>query len=141
LGLPRRKTETEASGEFQDKSVSLNQLTVGKLTGGIIQTHTSDNLGVKIIGATGIDFYGVSSRFLDTSGNVGGMITGLTDGGIHLYSTTGQVKIDSGSHELRLIYDTMRWDKTPSAEAIDAADYYVIVNFNGADYKLMLRSI
>lgn len=141
LNLPRRKTETRTGMEQQDQSISLNELTVGKLTGGTIQTHTGKHKGVKIIGATGIDFYGVSSRFLDTSGNSGGIITGIDSGGIHLYSTTGTVKINSGNHQLNLIYDTMRWDKTPDAESITTASHYVLVNMNGTNFKLLLKSI
>ena len=141
LGLPTRKSETETAAEQQDRSISLNQLTVGVLTGGNIQTDSQPNVGVKIIGKTGIDVYGVSVRFLDSTGTVGGMIKGETSGGIRLYSTTGDIIIDSGSHMLRLTYDSLRIDNTPSAEAIAAATHYVVVNFNGSEYKLMLKSI
>jgi len=141
LNLPERKTETQTGISQQDQSISLSKLTVGVLTGGTIQSDKSKNVGVKIVGKQGLDLYGTTIRFLDSSGNTGGTIAGLTSGGMTVYSTTGQIKIDSGENQLRLTYDTMRGDDEPTAEEITAADYYVIVNMGGVDYKLMLKSI
>lgn len=156
--------------ELSAISANIGTITAGTITGltitgGTIQTSASANTGVKMTAAGGLDCYGQSLEFRDvTTGSYSGHIYGsngvLIIGSlnkINLYSETmcgpiypqtdGIYDLGTSTYEFRDLYidgtaqvDALRIDQIPTSE-VNTATHYATVNFDGTNYKVLLKSI
>ena len=135
-------------------SADIGTITAGIITGLIIQTHAAANTGIKL-GATELAVYGKSIQFYDTSGAARGCIYGAGVGGGSQMRFEGTVAFDNDIEDAcgfsGDVY--MNWAEISSIALIDikitktltaqanSATHYVVIDVNGTNYKLLLKSI